>query len=65
MGKLSDRIGRRIPITVGPMIGAVSLVAIPFVRWFPILLAIGLLCLFRHDTPRFMPHIYGLQTPSA
>ena len=43
MGRLSDRIGRRMPITVGLIIGAVSLVMIPFVRLFPILLAISIM----------------------
>lgn len=43
MGKLSDKIGRRIPITTGLLLGAITLIAIPFVRLFPLLLAISIL----------------------
>jgi len=42
MGRLSDRIGRRIPIILGLLIGAVSLSAIPFATCFPILLLISI-----------------------
>ncbi|RJS84563.1 MFS transporter [Candidatus Bathyarchaeota archaeon] len=42
MGRLSDKIGRRIPIITGLLLGTASLSLIPFVRSFPILLLISI-----------------------
>jgi len=41
MGRLSDRVGRRIPIVTGSVIGGLFLILIPFVTEFPILLLIS------------------------
>ena len=38
MGRLSDKIGRRLPIVLGSIISGVSLAVIPFTTRFPILL---------------------------
>ena len=43
MGRLSDRIGRRWPITVGLIICATPLLAIPFFSDLPTLLLLGLI----------------------
>lgn len=42
MGRVSDKIGRRIPIVVGCLVGGFALLAIPFVSLFPILLFLAL-----------------------
>jgi len=42
MGKLSDMIGRRIPIVAGTLIGATALVLISFTTLFPLLLLISI-----------------------
>jgi len=41
MGRLSDRVGRTIPITAGLLIGGFPLLIIPYTTHFPILLAIS------------------------
>jgi len=41
MGKLSDRVGRGIPIVAGSVIGGLPLILIPFVTEFPLLLLIS------------------------
>jgi MFS family permease len=41
MGRVSDRIGRRIPIVVGCIVSSLPLLAIPFVNLFPILLLLS------------------------
>jgi len=43
MGRLSDRIGRRRPITVGLIICAIPLLAVPFFSDLPTLLLLGLI----------------------
>jgi MFS family permease len=42
MGRLSDKIGRRIPIVVGTLISAAALVAIPFTTLFALLLLVSI-----------------------
>jgi MFS family permease len=42
MGRVSDRIGRRIPIVLGCVVSGLPLLAIPFVTAFPILLILAL-----------------------
>lgn len=42
MGRLSDRVGRKIPIVLGSVISGVSLVAIPLTAQFSILLLISI-----------------------
>lgn len=42
MGKLSDKIGRRIPIVVGTLMSAAALVAIPFTTLFVLLLLVSI-----------------------
>jgi len=42
MGRLSDKIGRRVPIAFGSILSAIALIAIPFTTNFPILLLISL-----------------------
>jgi DHA1 family multidrug resistance protein-like MFS transporter len=41
MGKISDRIGRRIPIIAGSMVSCVLLLMVPFVLQFPVLLLLS------------------------
>jgi len=41
MGRISDKIGRRIPIIVGCIIGSLPLLVIPFVTDFPVLLLLS------------------------
>lgn len=41
MGRLSDKLGRRIPIVSGSLVSAIALAAIPFSSQFPLLLAIS------------------------
>jgi MFS family permease len=41
MGRISDKIGRRIPIIVGSLIGGLPLLAVPFSTEFPILLILS------------------------
>jgi len=43
MGRLSDRVGRRIPIVAGSVIGALPLAVIPFAMQFPILLLLSIM----------------------
>jgi len=38
MGRISDKIGRRIPIVAGSIVSSLPLLAIPFVTQFPVLL---------------------------
>lgn len=42
MGRLSDKIGRRIPIVAGSLIGALAIAAISFTTQFPFLLLISI-----------------------
>lgn len=42
MGRLSDKIGRGIPIVTGSLVSAITLIAIPFTTNFPILLLISI-----------------------
>jgi MFS family permease len=42
MGRLSDKIGRRIPIVVGTLISAAALVVIPFTTLFALLLLLSI-----------------------
>jgi len=42
MGRLSDKIGRRVPITFGSILSAGALISIPFTTNYPILLLISL-----------------------
>ncbi len=42
MGRLSDKIGRRIPIIAGSLICVLALEAISFTTWFPLLLLISI-----------------------
>jgi len=42
MGRLSDRIGRKLPIVLGSIISGVPLAAIPFTTQFPVLLLISI-----------------------
>ena len=42
MGRLSDKIGRRIPIISGSVISCLLLLIVPFVNYFPILLLLSI-----------------------
>jgi MFS family permease len=42
MGRLSDKIGRRVPIALGSLVSAIALIAIPFTTSFAILLLISI-----------------------
>jgi len=42
MGRISDKVGRRIPIVVGSIVGGLPLLAIPFVTQFPVLLFLSI-----------------------
>jgi MFS family permease len=42
MGRISDKIGRRIPIVGGSIVSSLPLLAIPFVSQFPILLLLSI-----------------------
>jgi len=43
MGRISDKIGRRMPIIVGCIIGSLPLLVIPFVTDFPVLLLLSVI----------------------
>ncbi len=43
MGRISDRIGRRIPIVAGSIVSSLPLLAIPFVSQFPVLLPLSIM----------------------
>jgi MFS family permease len=43
MGRISDKIGRRMPIIVGCLIGSLPLLVIPFVTDFPVLLLLSVI----------------------
>jgi len=42
MGRISDKIGRRIPIVAGSLVSSLPLLAIPFVTQFPVLLPLSI-----------------------
>ena len=42
MGRISDRIGRRVPIVIGSIVGGLPLIAIPFAKDFPVLLLLSM-----------------------
>jgi MFS family permease len=50
MGRISDEIGRRIPIVVGCVIGGLPLMVIPFVSEFPVLLLLSVVYGFGFTT---------------
>ena len=43
MGRISDRIGRRIPIVAGSIVSSLPLLAIPLVSQFPVLLPLSIM----------------------
>jgi len=43
MGKVSDKVGRRIPIVVGSIISGLPLLAMPFTQQFPVLLFLSIM----------------------
>jgi len=43
MGRVSDRIGRRIPIVVGSIVSGVPLLVIPFTQQFPVLVVLSIM----------------------
>jgi MFS family permease len=43
MGRVSDRIGRRIPIVVGSIVSGLPLLVMPFTQQFPVLLVLSIM----------------------
>ncbi len=43
MGRVSDRVGRRIPIVVGSIVSGLPLLVIPFTQQFPVLLVLSIM----------------------